>query len=155
MGSTILTILVIVLIIAIILLAVLYFYGRRLQDRNLEAERTLESFTQTMPMLVIDKKRMRLKDAPFPKEVFEKTPFYAKWMKICVVQVKLGPRVVNLICDKNVYDQIPLKTTIQGTISGLYLKEIKKGAVPTQKMIEKRRKEKAKAEKKAKKNQNK
>lgn len=151
MWSTISTVLVIVLIIAAILLVVLYFLGRRLQAQNLEASRTLENFTQTMPMLIIDKKRMGLKKAPFPAAIYEKTPFYLRWKKVYVVQVKIGPRIVNLICDRNVYDQLQPKTTIQGTFSGLYLKAIKKGAIPTEKMIKKRRKEKAKAEKKAKK----
>lgn len=151
MWSTILTVVVVLLIIAVVVLVALYFVGRRLQDRNLEATRTLENFTQTVPMLVIDKKKMKLKEAPFPKEVYEKTPIYMRWMKVYVVRVKIGPRVVDLMTERDIYDQLPLKSTIQGTLSGLYLKEIKKGAVPTEKMIKKRRKERAKAEKKEKK----
>lgn len=93
---------------------------------------------------------MKLKSAPFPAELYEKTPLYLRWMKVNVVQVKIGPRVVNLLCERDIFDQIPIRTTIQGKISGVYLQEITKGASPTEKMIKKRRKAKEKAAKKGK-----
>lgn len=149
MWATILTVVIIVLVIAAVALFFLYRFGSRVQAQNYEAQRTLENFAQVVPMLVIDKKRMKLKDAPFPPEVYEKTPLYLKWIKVYVTKVKIGSRVVNLMCERDVFDELPLKTTIQGTVSGLYLKDIKKGAVPTERTKAKRRKEREKIQKKA------
>lgn len=150
MWSVILTVVIILLIIAVIAFVLLYRLSSRMRVQNYEAERLMDSFSQVVPILIIDKKKMRLKDAPLPREAYERTPKYLRWMKVYIVRGKVGPRVVNLICEKDIYDELPLKTTIQGKISGLYLKEIKKGAVPTEKTLKKRRKEKEKAAKKAK-----
>ena len=150
--QTFLTILAVLLIIAAIALFLLYHFGQKLQIRQAESQKAIDTYSQTVSLLAIDKKKMKLKDAPFPAEVYEKTPIYLRHLSVYVVKAKIGPKIVNLMCEKNVFEQIPLKVTIQGKISGAYLTEITKGAVPTEKMIEKRRKEKAKAEKKAAKN---
>lgn len=150
--QTFLTMLAVLLIIAAIALFLLYHFGQKLQIRQAESQKAIDTYSQTVSLLAIDKKKMKLKAAPFPAEVYEKTPVYLRHLSVYVVKAKIGPKIVNLMCEKNVFEQIPLKVTIQGKISGAYLTEITKGAVPTEKMIEKRRKEKAKAEKKAAKN---
>ena len=150
--QTFLTILAVLLIIAAIALFLLYHFGQKLQIRQAESQKAIDTYSQTVSLLAIDNKKMKLKAAPFPAEVYEKTPIYLRHLSVYVVKAKIGPKIVNLMCEKNVFEQIPLKVTIQGKISGAYLTEITKGAVPTEKMIEKRRKEKAKAEKKAAKN---
>ena len=141
-----------VLAVVVVILVLLVLLGRHLQKKQAATMEQVEQNRQTVPALIIDKKKMKLKAAPFPAEVYEKTPIYLRHLSVYVVKAKIGPKIVNLMCEKNVFEQIPLKVTIQGKISGAYLTEITKGAVPTEKMIETRRKEKAKAEKKAAKN---
>lgn len=147
--STVLQIILIVLGVLLVLLAVLYFVGRKMQSRQLESQKMMEAAAQVVSLLVIDKKKMKLKEAPLPKEVFEKAPAYSKFMKVCVVKAKIGPRVFNLICDDNVFKHLPEKTECKVKLSGIYITEIIKGAVLTEKEIEKRKKEKEKAAKKA------
>ena len=147
--STFATILISLLILAAIILGILYYYGQKLQVRQAESQKTIDAYKQTASLLIIDKKKMKLKEAPFPPEVYEKTPFYLKHTSVFVVKAKVGPKIVNFMCEKAVFEQIPVKATIKATISGAYITEILKGGVLTDKEIEKRRKAKAKAEKKA------
>ena len=147
--NTFWTVLVVILIILAIVLFVLYRQGQKLQARQMESQKLLDQYSQVVSMLIIDKKKMKLKEAPFPKEAYEQTPIYMRWMSVYVVRAKIGPRVFDLMCEKPIYEQIQPKTTIKAKISGAYITEVIKGAVLDEKALEKRKKEKEKAAKKA------
>jgi len=152
MLSIILKVLLVILIIAAVLLAVAYFAGTKMQARQLESQKMLEAAAQIVPILVIDKKKMRLKEAPLPEEVIKQAPAYSRFMKIGVVKAKVGPRVLTMICDDKVFKHLPEKVSCKVKCSGIYITDIVKGAVYSDKEIEKHKKEKEKAEKKAAKN---
>ena len=67
--QTFLNVLLVILVIAVIALAVLYFLGRKLEKRQVEQQQLLEMSKQTVSMLVIDKKKMKIKDSGLPKIV--------------------------------------------------------------------------------------
>ena len=147
--STLLKVLLIILAVVVVLFIVLYFFGSKMQTKQAESQKMIEASSQLASILVIDKKKMKLKEAPLPKQVYEQTPAWGKLMKVCVVKAKIGPRIVNLICDDKVYQHLPMKTECKVKLSGIYITEIVKGAVLTEKEIRKAQKEKAKAAKKA------
>ena len=76
-------------------------------------------------MLVIDKGRIRLKDAGFPPIVLENTPKYLRRSKVPVVKAKVGPKVMTLMCDAQVYPTIPVKKEVKATVSGIYITGVK------------------------------
>ena len=120
-------------VIAVIALAVLYFLGRRLEKRQVEQQQLLEMSKQTVSMLVIDKKKMKIKDSGLPKIVYEQTPKYMRWAKVPVVKAKVGPKVMTLMADERVFASLPVKTEAKVVVSGLYITEIKSvrgGAIP-------------------------
>lgn len=123
--STFLNVLLVILFIVVIALAVLYFLGRKLEKRQVEQQQALEAAAQTVSMLVIDKKKMRLKDAGLPKIVYEQTPKYMRRTKLPIVKAKVGPKVMTLIADAKVFDVLPVKTEAKVVISGIYITEIK------------------------------
>ena len=84
-------------------------------------------------MLVIDKKRMKLKEAGLPKIVYEQTPKYMRWAKVPVVKAKVGPKVMTMMADEKVFAVLPVKTEVKVVVSGIYITEIKSvrgGAIP-------------------------
>ena len=123
--QTFLNILLIILAIAAVVLAVLYFLGRRLEKRQAEQQVMMEAAKQTVSMLVIDKKKMKIKDAGLPKMVYEQTPKYMRWAKVPVVKAKVGPKVMTLMADEKVFAALPLKTEAKVVVSGIYITEIK------------------------------
>ena len=130
----VLNVLLVILVIAVIALAVLYFLGRKLEKRQVEQQQLLEMSKQTVSMLVIDKKKMKIKESGLPKIVYEQTPKYMRWAKVPVVKAKIGPKVMTLIADGRVFDSLPVKTEAKVVISGIYITEIKSvrgGAIPT------------------------
>ena len=126
MLNTILNVLLIVLAVAAVVLVVLYFLGRKLEKRQIEQQEALEAAAQTVSMLIIDKKKLRLKDSGLPSIVLEQTPKYARRAKVPIVKVKAGPRVMNLIADAKIYDQILPKQEIKATVSGIYITSFKR-----------------------------
>ena len=147
--NTFITVLIILLVVAVVALFFLYRTGMKMQTEQAQNQVMLEKYAQVASLLIIDKKKMPFKQAPFPKEVFDTAPRRARLMKVYVVRAKIGPKVFNLMCDRDTFEDVPVKATIKARISGMYLMEILQGAVPSERNIKKRKKAKEKAEKKA------
>ena len=87
--NTFLTVVTVILVILLILLAVLYFFGRKLERRQRESESMLKAAEQTVSMLIIDKKKLKMKESGLPKMVIDQTPKYMFWAKVPVVKAKV------------------------------------------------------------------
>lgn len=147
--SLLFNILAVILVILVILLVVLYFAGRKLERKQLESQKLIEASSQTVSMLIIDKKKLKLSETNLPKIVTEQTPKYLRWSKLPIVKAKVGPKIMTMIADGRVFRQLPVKAEVKVKISGIYITEIVKGAVLTEKDIKARQKQKEKAAKKA------
>jgi len=123
--NTVWTIIIIVLLVIIAVLAVLYFLGRKMQGQQADAQAAMEAAKQTVSMLIIDKKKMKLQDAGLPKMVTDQVPWYSKAIKYPVVKAKVGPKVATLLCDAQVYEMLPVKTECKVAVSGIYITELK------------------------------
>jgi len=123
--SRVTIIMLIILVILIAVLIFLYFYGKKLQARQTESEAQIQAMKQPMTLLVIDKKRLRLKEAGLPDQVIQQTPWYAKRSKVPVVKAKVGPQFINFICDEKIFDSVPVKKQVKAMVSGIYIVEVK------------------------------
>ena len=122
------TVTIVLIVIAVLMLAaivVLYFLGKRAQDKRAEQQEQMDAVAQQVSMLIIDKKRMKLKEAGLPEAVVAATPWYAKNSKIPVVKAKVGPQMMTLICDAEIFDEVPVKKEVKATVSGLYITKVK------------------------------
>lgn len=118
-------VLLVILVVLIIACIALYFLGKKAEKKQAEQQEQLDAVKQTVSMLVIDKGRIRLKDAGFPPIVLENTPKYLRRSKIPVVKAKVGPKVMTLMCDAQVYPTIPVKKEVKATVSGIYITGVK------------------------------
>ena len=123
--STALTVILIVVLVLLAIAVALYFVGRKMQGRQAEQQSAMEAAKQTVSMLIIDKKKMKIKDAGFPKIVEDSVPKYAKFMKYPVVKAKVGPKIMTLMADPAVFDILPLKAECKVDISGIYITALK------------------------------
>lgn len=116
------------LVIAIVLLVamvVLFFLGKRAEKKKEEQDAQIAAASQTVSMLIIDKKRMPLKDAGLPQQIIEQTPKLMRRSKLPIVKAKVGPKVMTLIADEKIFDEIPIKKEVRATVSGLYITGVK------------------------------
>jgi hypothetical protein len=72
---------------------------------------------------------VKLKDAGFPDIVLQQTPKLFRGRKFYVVKGRVntgrGAMVSSFICDKDVFDVIPVKKEVKATVSGLYITSVK------------------------------
>lgn len=132
--NTLTIVLLVILAVLIVVLIVLYFLGKKAEKKQAEQEKLLENAAQQITMLIIDKGKMRLKDAGFPPVVLENTPKYLRRSKVPVVKAKVGPRIMTLMCDSDIFLQIPVKKEVKATVSGIYITKVKglRGPLETQ-----------------------
>ena len=120
------------LIVTLIVLAVLIgglialsIYGKKLQAKSEASQAELRAGAQTISILVIDKKRMKLRDAGFPQIVLDQTPKYLRRAKVPVVKAKIGPKVASLMCEEKIFDLIPVKKEVKAVMNGIYIIDVK------------------------------
>ena len=122
-------ILIAVMVVLIIAMVALYFFGKKQEKK----QDYLKEMAQTVSLLVIDKKKMRIKEAGFPAVVLENTPKYLRRAKVPVVKAKIGPKIMSLMCDEKIFPLVPVKKEVKAVISGIYITEVKglRGALDT------------------------
>lgn len=123
--KTVLIVLGIIALVLIVLMVVLYFVGKKMQKKQDESQAQMEAASQVASILVIDKKKMKLKDAGLPKIVVDNTPKYLRGSKVPIVKAKVGPKVMSLMCDEKIYPQLPVKKELKVVISGIYIMGVK------------------------------
>lgn len=119
---------IILLVILLILVGAcvgLYFLGKKAQKKQAEQQELLEQNKQTVSMLIIDKKKLKLKESGLPQMVIDQTPKYLRRSKVAVVKCKVGPQIMTLMCDDKIFDIIPVKKEVKAVISGIYIMNVK------------------------------
>ena len=115
----------IVLVVFIVLLVILYFVGKKMQKRQDENNAMLQANKQYVTMLIIDKKRMKIKDAGLPQMVLDQTPKALRGSKMPIIKAKIGPQIMSLICEDKIFDDVPVKKEVKAAVSGIYVLEVK------------------------------
>lgn len=123
--STLSIVLLVILAVLIVAVIVLYFVGKKAQKKQSEQQAQIDAMKQTVSMLIIDKKRMKLRDAGLPQMVLEQTPKMMRGVKFPIVKAKVGPQVMSLICDEKIFDSVPIKKEVKAVVSGIYITDVK------------------------------
>ena len=118
-------ILVVTIVIIVAAIAALYFLGKKAQKKQEEQQVQIDANKQTMSMLIIDKKRMKIKESGLPQTVIAQTPKLMRGTKLPIVKVKVGPQVMNLVADEKIFDSIPVKKEVKAVVSGIYITEVR------------------------------
>ena len=103
----------------------LYFLGKRAQKKQDEQQAQIEAAKQTTSMLIIDKKRMPIKESGLPQMVIDQTPKLMRRTKLPIVKAKIGPKIMVLVADEKIFDLIPVKKEVKATVSGIYITEVR------------------------------
>ena len=85
----------------------------------------MEAAKQTVSMLIIDKKRMKIKDSGLPQMVIDQTPKLMRGSKLPIVKAKIGPQIMSLVCDEKIFDKVPVKKEVKASVSGIYILDVK------------------------------
>lgn len=115
----------IILGVLVAIIVVLYFLGKKAQKKQNEQQAQIDAMKQSVSMLIIDKKKMKLKDAGLPQQVLAQTPKLMRNSKLPIVKAKVGPQVLSLVCDAKIFDEVPVKKEVKAVVSGIYITSVK------------------------------
>ena len=118
-------VLIVILVLVIAACIALYIFGKKAEKKQAAQREQMEAAAQVISMLIIDKKKMKLKESGLPASVIESTPKYLRRTKVPVVKAKVGPRIMTLMCEGKVFDVLPVKKEVKAVVSGLYITGIK------------------------------
>ena len=118
---------IVILVVLLVLIAVvvlLYFLGKKAQKKQAQQQEMLEQNKQTLSMLIIDKKRMKIKDSGLPQMVIDQTPKLMRNSKMPIIKAKVGPQIMSLICDEKIFENVPVKREVKAVVSGIYVLDV-------------------------------
>ncbi|MCR5474640.1 MAG: hypothetical protein K6F28_05490 [Lachnospiraceae bacterium] len=138
--STATIVMLIILVVLAGIAVLLYFLGKKAQKRESEQREQIDAMKQTVSMLIIDKKRMKIRESGLPQAVIDQTPKLMRWTKLPIVKAKVGPQVMSLVCDDKIFDNVPVKKEVKATVSGIYITSVKgiHGSIDTNKEAKKK-----------------
>ena len=119
---------IVLIIIAAAMVAaiiILYRLGKKAEKRKAEQDELVRQTAQSVSLLIIDKKKMRLKDSGLPPQAIAQAGRLAKNAKLPIVKAKVGPKIMSLICDPQIFDNVPVKKEVKAMVSGLYITQVK------------------------------
>ena len=118
----------IVLLIVIILgviIAGFYFLNKWASKKMGTQQEMIDKNKQTTTLYIIDKKRDHAKNVNLPKMVMDNLPRMYRYMKMYFVQAKIGPQIMTFMCEKKIYNVLPVKKNVKVDIAGIYIISVK------------------------------
>lgn len=121
-------ILYLILAAVIAVLVTGFFILRKKMQKKMDDQQVLvNQHKVSTPILVLEKRMGKVKDANIPKSVLAQIPKIYKIRKVPIVKAKIGPQVMDLLCDEDLFDKIPVKKTVQAELAGIFIAGIKTG----------------------------
>ncbi len=121
-------ILYIILAIVIGALVAGYFFLKKKMEAKMSVQKELvDQHKITTTILILEKRKDKLKNANIPKSVIDQIPKIYKIRKVPIVKAKIGPQVMDLLCEEEIYDKLPEKKSIKVEMAGIFIAGISKG----------------------------
>jgi hypothetical protein len=98
-----------------------YFLRKKFKKKMEDQQELVKHHKQTTTILVLEKKKDRLSNANIPKSVIDQIPKIYKLRKVPLVKAKIGPQVMDLICDEDVFDKLPDKKSVRVELAGIFI----------------------------------
>jgi len=109
-------------------LATGFFFLRKNVKKKMDDQQSLVSQHKVpTSILVLEKRKDKVSNANMPKSVIEQIPKVYKVRKVPIVKAKIGPQVMGLLCDEDVFDKLPVRKTVRVDLAGIFIAGIKPG----------------------------
>lgn len=114
-------------VVVAIIVAVVIYLRKVYKKRMNEQESMVNQHKVTTSILVLGKRKEKVQNANLPKSVIEQIPSFYKFRKVPIVKAKVGPQVLDLLCDEKIFDDLPEKKTVKVDLAGIYIAGFKQG----------------------------
>jgi len=112
----------IILAIIVGLLVAGYFFFKKKMQKKIDTQKELvDQHKMTATILVIEKRMDKINNANIPKGVIEQIPKIYKLKKVPIVKAKIGPQVMDLLCEEDIFNKLPEKKSVNVEIAGIFI----------------------------------
>lgn len=114
--------------IVIAIIAGAYFFIKKKVKKKMDDQKSLvDQHKVTTTILVLEKRKDKIANANLPKSVIKQMPRIYKIRKVPLVKAKIGPQILDLMCDETVFDKLPERKSVRVELAGIYIAGIKTG----------------------------
>ena len=111
-----------ILFAVIIGLVIGYKILKKRMTKRVENQKALvNQHKVTTTIFVIEKKKAKLTEAKLPKQIVDQIPRIYKLRKMPLVIAKVGPQIVTLLCEEDVFKKIPDKKNVRVDLAGIFI----------------------------------
>jgi hypothetical protein len=125
-GQGIIGIIIILIVIALFIVGY-KILKKRMQRKMNDQQVLVDQHKIAASILVLEKRKDRIANANIPKSVIEQIPRVYKIKKVPIVKAKIGPQVMDLLCDDDVFDKLPVGKSVRVDLAGIFIAAIKQG----------------------------
>ncbi len=105
----------------------IYFLRKSFKKKVDDQQNLVNQHKVVQSILVLEKRKDKVSNANMPKAVIEQIPKMYKIRKVPIVKAKIGPQVMDLLCEEDIFDKLPEKKTVKVEIAGIFIAGIKPG----------------------------
>lgn len=119
---------VLYIILALIIGALVggFFILRKKMQQKMDVQKELvDQHKMTTTILILEKRKDKIANANIPKSVIDQIPKIYKIRKVPIVKAKIGPQVMDLLCEEDVFDKLPEKKSVKVEMAGIFIAGIK------------------------------
>jgi hypothetical protein len=116
------------LILAVVIGAIVagYFFLKKKMEEKISLQKDLvDQHKVTTQILVLEKRMDKVDNANIPKNVVAQIPKIYKLKKVPIVKAKIGPQVMDLICDEEIFEKLPERKSVNVELAGIFIAGIK------------------------------
>ncbi len=99
----------------------LYFLNKWAYKKMGEQQTMIEKYKTTVSIYVIEKMKAKSDEVNLPKAVTSQLTVFYKYLKMPYVKAKIGPQIMTLMCDKKVFEALPVKKNVKVELAGIYI----------------------------------
>jgi len=121
---------ILILIVLVIIAAGVVAYRiikNKIQRKMDDQQQLVNQHKVPASILVLEKRKDKIANANIPKSVIDQIPRVYKIKKVPIVKAKIGAQVMDLLCDEDVYDKLPVRKTVRVDLAGIFIAAIKQG----------------------------
>ncbi len=104
-----------------------FFLRKNLKKKMEDQQSLVNQHKVATSILVLEKRKDKVSNANMPKSVVEQIPRVYKIRKVPIVKAKIGPQVMDLLCDEEVFEKLPVRKSVRVDLAGIFIAGIKPG----------------------------
>jgi len=116
------------IILGVVIAAIVagYFFLKKRMEKKVSLQKDLvDQHKIATSILILEKRMDKVNNANIPKSVIAQIPKIYKFRKVPIVKAKIGPQVMDLLCDEEIFNKLPERKSVNVELAGIFIAGIK------------------------------